>query len=68
VLTQGGVDTQERVEERTRLLQYYKHRYQTFISIMKDALRAKRVGSKNLERKGSEESKGDKKIFTPFNP
>jgi hypothetical protein len=34
---------EERRLERIRLLNYFKHRYYTFISIFKDSLRARRV-------------------------
>eukprot|EP00347_Sterkiella_histriomuscorum_P020315 403338280 len=38
---------EERQLERVRLLNYFKHRYFTFIQIMKDSIRARKVQSKS---------------------
>ena len=40
---QGGPSDEEQSLEQMRLLRYYKHRFCTFIQIMKEAVTARRV-------------------------
>jgi hypothetical protein len=50
-----------------RLLSYYKHRYYTFVQIMKDSMRARRVAKVGSVRPGidDEEEKGQPvKVFS----
>lgn len=50
-----------------RLLRYYKHRQCTFVSIMKEALTARRVrkpGAKARLEEDDEEQKGEVKVFS----
>lgn len=59
-------------KEQTRLLRYYKHRYLTFVTILKEALNARRVKGpaksqtaiKQVLVQNEEESKGAIKVFS----
>jgi len=59
---------QEDQDEMGRLLRYYKHRYVTFCSILKEALTARRAkGPQMLPKKSAkqaEEAKGEIRVFS----
>jgi len=58
---------QEDQDEMGRLLRYYKHRYVTFCSILKEALTARRAKGPQMPRKSAkqpEEGKGEIRVFS----